>query len=449
MSATLSEPVNLRTRVLDLLARPGFKTALFFVVVIALGADFILHYGVYRINSPNVDFPSFYYGAKAAFQMGELPYSPSVWKILQKSYTEARLFPYIYPPTSLLFFYPFSLLDYQSAKVAMLALNNLLVLGFLFFFLFRVLKLRPSSYLSIVLAAYLFWFFPVVSTIKTGQINLVVLMLTCIGWFAMKEKLGPRWIAIPLAIGIALKLYPVLFVPILFFHRQYRALVVLALALLALCLVTVWVLPAGIWRDWYVHVASQGYSSTVSGLTVASTGNQSINGFLTRLFFGAHGGNLEALLPAADWVTKVVPLLASALVLIVSMAVTYLGSRRPSDDGLDLQFSLWSLALFLVAPLSWDHLLVLILPCLYVAARRVVVRREIPLAVFVALVAGLLAWQYPYDDPSFRHGLATLLISVKFMAVLALWVYFAVLNLPATSRREAPVADQTPVTAAE
>ncbi|HEX8991976.1 MAG TPA: glycosyltransferase family 87 protein [Anaerolineales bacterium] len=429
----------------DLLASPRFKEVLFFVVVIALCADFVFHYGLYRINSPNVDFPSFYYGAKAAFQMHKLPYSPAVWKVLQQSYSEARLFPYIYPPPSLLFFYPASLLDYQTAKLLMLALNNLLVLVFLFFFLFKVMKLKPSSYLALALAVYLFWFFPVVSTIKTGQINLVILMMICLAWFAMKERLGPLWVAIPLAIGITLKLYPILFIPILLFRREYKAIAVLALALLLISLVATWVLPTGIWGDWYEHVASNGYASTVSGLTVASTGNQSINGFLTRLFLGAHRGNLEALFPAPDWVTNVVPFVASGLVLLISLAVTGLGSRSHSEDVLDLQFSLWSLTLFLVAPLSWDHLLVLILPCLYVAARRVVLRREIPQALFVAVVAGLLAWQYPYDDPSFRHGLATLLISVKFFAVLSLWVYYVLLNLRGWRERESLMSVQTPV----
>lgn len=449
MASNFTKSLGLWKRLVDLLSKPKFKAVVFLVVGIALSADFVLHYGIYRVNSPNVDFPSFYYGAKAAFQMGELPYSPPVWKVLQKSYTEARLYPYIYPPPSLLFFYPLSLFDFQSAKVIMLALNNLLVLGFLLFFLFKVMKLRPSSYLALVFAVYLFWFYPVVSTIKIGQINLVVLMMICLAWFAMKDRLGALWVAIPLAIGITLKLYPILFVPILFFRREYKALVLLALALLVISSVATWVLPAGIWRDWYVHVASQGYSSTVSGLTVASTGNQSINGFLTRLFLGLHGDNPEALLPASGWVPRVVPFVASGLVLLISIAVTYLGSQNHDDEALDLQFSLWSLTLFLVAPLSWDHLLVLILPCLYVAARRVALRREIPQALFVALVAGVLALEYPFGDPSFRYGLATLLISVKFMAVLALWVYFAVLNLPARIRRESGVSDQAPVNAAE
>jgi hypothetical protein len=429
MASNLSKSLGLWKRLVDLLSRPKFKAVVFLVVGIALSFDFVLHYGIYRVNSPNVDFPSFYYGAKAAFQMGELPYSPPVWKILQKSYPEARLFPYIYPPPSLLFFYPLSLLDYQTAKVVMLALNNLLVVGFVFFFLLKVIKLRPSSYLALVLAGYIFWFSPMIYTIKTGQINLVILMLICLSWLAVKDKLGPLWVAIPLAIGISLKLYPVLFIPILLFRREYKALIILALALLFIALVATWVLPTGIWQDWYAHVASKGYASTFSGLTVASTGNQSINGFLMRLFVGVNRENVDVLLPAPDWVTRVVPYLASGSVLMASLAITYLGRRNLSEEALDLQFSLWSLVLFLVAPLSWDHLLVLLLPCLYVAARRVVMRREILQGVFVALVAVLLAWDYPYSDPAFRQGLATLLNSVKFYGVLALWVYFAALNL--------------------
>ncbi len=424
------------------LARPRFKTVVSAAVLILLAADFILHYGIYRIHSSTVDFPSFYYGAKAAFQIDKSPYSPPVWKVMQKSYTDARLFPYLYPPPSLLFFYPFSLLDFQSATLAMLILNNLLVLAFLYLFLFKVMELQLSSYLVPILAAYLYWFFPLVSTIKTGQINLVILVSICLTWLAMKRRLGPLWVALPLALGILLKLYPVVFIPLLLFRREYKALIALALILLIVSLASTWALPPGIWRDWYEHVAANGYSTMVNGMAVGSGGNQSINGLLTRLFFGGPH-RVEALLPAPPLVTRLVPYLASGLVLLVSLAVTYLSTQRSSDDSLDLQFSLWLLVLFLIAPISWDHLLVLVVPCLYIAARRMVLRREIPQAVLLAAVAVLLAWEYPYNDPAFTQGLATLLNSAKFFAVAAVWVYYAVWNLRLWQHRPGDLAPPT------
>ncbi len=427
-------------RLTGLLARPDVRTLLFFVVVIPLAADFILHYGVFRMHSPTVDFPSFYYGAKAAFQMHQIPYAPGVWKVFQKSYTVATLFPYIYPPPSLLFFYPLSWLDYASANIVMLMLNQLLILAFLALFLFGIMELRPSSLLALALAAYPFWFFPLVSTIKTGQVNLVILMSICLTWFAMKRRLGPLWIAIPLAIGTLLKLYPIVLVPILLLRKEYKALIALALMLLIASVFATWVLPSGIWGEWYRHVASSGYSSTVRSMQVGSGGNQSINGFLTRLFFGGPH-RLQALLPAPSLVTHFAPYLAAGSVLLVSLGATDLANQNSSNESLDLQFSLWSLVLFLVAPLSWDHLLVLVLPCLYLAAQRAYVQRSIPLAAFVVIAAGLLAWQYPYNDPSWNQGPATLLNSVKFFVVVALWVYYAVLTLRVSQRAKSAASE--------
>ncbi len=418
---------------------------MFFAVVILLSADFIVHYGIGRMNSPTVDFPSFYYGAKAAFEMHRPPYLPGVWKVLQQSYPSARLFPYLYPPPSLLFFYPLSQLDYLSANLAMLALNHLLFLGFLFLFLFGIMQLRPSTPLALALAAYPYWFFPLVSTLKTGQINLVVLMAICLTWFALKRRWGPLWIALPLAIGILLKLYPIVLVPILLLRRQYKALAALALILLIASLAATWVLPAGIWDAWYRRVASSGYSTMVNTMAVATSGNQSISGFLARLFFGgAH--RLDALLPVPTVVSRLAPYVAAGSVLLVSLAATYVGNRDRSDDSLHQQFSLWLLVLFLIAPISWDHLLVLVLPCLYLAAQRALVRRSIPLALFIAVAAGLLAWQFPYDDPAFRHGLATLMNSLKFFVVVALWGCYVVWNLQLGQRPKTEAPQGEPAT---
>jgi alpha-1,2-mannosyltransferase len=265
----------------------------------------------------------------------------------------------------------------------------------------------------------------------------------CLMWYAMKQKLRPVWIAIPLAIGILLKLYPILFLALPLIRKDFKTVALVGLILLGAAFLAQWVLPSGIWQDWYTHVASSGYDQTVRGLTVASTGNQSINAFFARLFFGR--GRIEALVPAPDWVSTIVPYLASGLVLLITLAVTYLGSHKASEDVvLDLQFSLWLLAMFLVAPLSWDHLLVLLLPSIYVALKWAVTRRSVAWFLLLGALSALIAWSYPYDDPAFQHGLLTLLISAKFFAVLSLWLFFVVLNLTASRAADASVADYHP-----
>lgn len=427
MDTKLLRDTSVWDRMVGLLISPTFQRIVFFAVSVVLAFDFILHYGVYRLSSANIEFPSFYYGARAAFELGLSPYRFGVWRVLQKSYTGGVLYPYIYPPPSLLFFYPLSLLDYETAKVVLLALNHLLIMVFLYLFLFRILRLRPS-YLGLVFVAYLYWYEPLIATIKNGQINLLMLMAICLTWYAMRKGVAPIWIALPLSIGIALKLYPVLFLPILFIRKEYKAIVLTALLLLGLSLVATLVLPDGVWHDWYVNVAAQGFSSSVRGLSIATTGNQSIHGFLSRLFFGLPDRRLHALLIVPQWVSHLTPYLVCGLVLLLSLWATYAGARRPFQDPLDLQFSLWCLVLILVAPLSWDHLLVVILPCLFLAVKRCLDRHAYwELVVWIGM-AILLASDYPYGNRAFNQGLPTLLNSAKFFAVLAMWVYFLVLN---------------------
>jgi len=103
--------------------------------------------------------------------------------------------------------------------------------------------------------------------------------------------------------------------------------------------------------------------------------------------------------------------------------VSLLAARRADRRLLDLEFSLYLLAMFMVGPLAWEHHLVYVLPAILVAVYRfVVVGRSKILMFLVSLSAFALAWEWPLGHPRLQHGWMTLAASVKLYGVAIIWL---------------------------
>jgi hypothetical protein len=109
---------------------------------------------------------------------------------------------------------------------------------------------------------------------------------------------------------------------------------------------------------------------------------------------------------------------------LASLAMTWRSSTDDKPETTDLQFSLWLVTMFLIAPISWDHHLLLILPAIYIAFLEAFQRKWYWSLPIVVGLAYFLAINFDFNNPAFREGWKTLLISAKLYAVLALWVFF-------------------------
>lgn len=402
------------------------RAILFFCLLAILAGINVAEFQNPKNVGETIDFPSFYYGSKLVFEDGLTPYNNSNWKLIKPEYTQGELSPFLYPPPSLLIFRPFIFFDYAAAKTIMLWLNHLLILLFVFIFFFKILKQKPQDSFLIAAVIYLYAFFPLFVTLDSGQVSLWVLLSICLTWWAAKEKAHPIWIALPLVFGIVLKFFPILLLAIFFFKREYKTITYVIILLVAVCAIATLFLPDGIWQDWYTQVGSQGYGQEVRGMPVAKPANQSINAFTARLFYGLNVRFAPLLSPPA-WAAAA-PYVLAGLVGLISVAATWwIAKIAARQDSLDLQFSIWLLAIFLVSPLSWHYHLVHLLPAVYIAVLEALKRGN---RLVMALVIGLtvfLAYNFPFNDPFFREGARTLLISSQLYAVGFLWLYLTIL----------------------
>lgn len=381
------------------------------------------------VPNPKADFAGFYWVANLVFKEHRSPYTNAAFAGARSIINETML-PFLYPPPSILVFAPLSGLSYETARLAILLINHVCILLFVYLFFFKLKAIDVSRPLrglvAAVLIAYIFRYNPIIAELFQGQIDLIVLILLCLTWYAEKTK-GRAWlVALPLSLAILLKTYPLLFVLLLVMRRRYNAaLWVLGLLLLYTAIAYV-VLPQSVWGDWFVNVfPTGGYGKVPFNLvSPAYPWNQSINGFTSRIFL--KNEFTETLLPSLA-AARVVPYLLSLVVMVITVGCSYLASRRRHGAGdlIDLEFSVYLLAMYLVAPLSWEQHLVLILPPALIAINLLFAGRQHYIAYIVVIPSlFILAYPLPLLSPGLAKGVLTLGISIKLYAVTAIWMFF-------------------------
>lgn len=427
---------------------------IFLLALAFLYLPFAYTYGAKMHAFPFVDLPSFYYGAQTAFRHHQSPYSPGALNWGAQALHQ-RVFPFLYPPPTLLLFSPLAVLPYKAAKLLVLAANHLCILGLLLLLL-RLLGLdgflRPRAdpaqqsgrartdggarevLMAVFLTVYLFLFWPVVVTLMTGQINFYVIVLLCLMWYALKKDVAPVLAAVPFALAIALKTYPILFLPVLIIKGKWRMagwtlgfLALLAAASFA-------VLPRAVWHDWLVYVLPYGgYTKTPPGLfTPSAVENQSVNAFASRLFLDPQTAIRVSPLAAKVTAYSLCAALFGAEVLLSWRLRNAQKAAKAGQDGarqggsLDMEFALFLLTMYLIAPLSWEHHLVFVLPACFLALARILsVREGVWTTLWAAGAAFLIAWPVPMENAGLESHFFHLLLSLKFFAVVALWLFFA------------------------
>jgi hypothetical protein len=405
---------------------------------------FLLIYGVYFLytstrfwNEQATDFPAYYYAAKAAFHEGSQPYNRiTLQKIAVADGIKGdEVLPFLYPPPSLILFSPFINLDYETARRSMLVINLALVL-ILLYFICRILGEKFGGPVSIVTSLYAAFFTPLAITISYGQINILVIVLICAAWYLAKKDQHPFWVALLLALAIILKLYPILLLIPFWLSKKYKTVGYTLVILAVLVVATILILPTGIWQSWYENVGSVGYGIQVLGVRTTIPSNQSIYGFLARLFYGSNK-RFAALLTLPASVTETLPYVVIGLFLSLSAVISFISRKHSSFD---IQMSFWLVISYLIAPISWHHHMMFVLPAILVTLHHLIyANKDFKILMPIILFALFWLYNYPSNSPAFRQGARILLMSVPLYLILVFWALLAFVLLRENYRQRKAV----------
>jgi alpha-1,2-mannosyltransferase len=338
-----------------------------------------------------------------------------------------HLHPYIYPPPTLLLSWPFAQIPFPAAHAVFLILSHLCYLAAIWLLLTKLTPLPASRELRDLMIGlslvYLFLFDPALVTLEIGQINLITLLFLCLALVAIRKD-APGWqIALPLSLAILWKTYPVLLLIPLVLRRRWSAVALTCLFFASYTALAAVVFEPEVWSTWWREVVPKG-GYTKDPIAVAGPWNQDINGFVTRLFLD--GPRFEGDLKH-DRLAKGIATGLAGIVFGVTTLAAFRSRHAKEPERGDFEMGAFLLMIFLVAPISWDHHLVYVLPAALLSLT-VLFRGELKRTGAIAVTAALfvIAWRVPLWEPPAAFAWSTLLISMKFYAAVALWVFFVV-----------------------
>lgn len=379
-----------------------------------------------------LDYPSFYVAARLALVEGSTPYGFGALDDYSIA-MDRWLPPFVYPPPSLLAFWPLTVFRLEHAFVLFTIVSHLCLLGTMWLILTRLISLpeqRQLRTLALCLCVgYMLLSDAVPATLNLGQINIIAGFFVCLSLTALVED-KPAWrIALPLCLAILLKTYPVLLLILLVTRGKYRA-AALTVGCYGLFVAAAAVLlPAEVWTSWRTQVlpaavVSKDEAVLFSHSNVSFVWNQSITGFFTKLFGDRTQTKAPLYLPGLA--TPVAHFFSAALMALTSWLAFRAWRRGPRIGNALDDIAAFLLMVYLVAPVSWDHHLVFVLPSAVLALTLILngaARGRTGTVLAIALC--LIAWRMNLDLPLFSKHWWTLLASLKFYAVMALWVFFA------------------------
>jgi alpha-1,2-mannosyltransferase len=399
---------------------------LLLVVFLFFYLPVVYYWGWILTRTVGFDFPSFYYAAQRAFVFGRSPYGPSAFNV-GKAVLGWKVNPYLYPPPSLIAFWPLANLSILDAQTLFLVVSHLCLLGSIWLILTKLapvpVEWRERDIVFGISLVYVLCFDAVLRTLALGQVNLIVLLFLCLTLAAMKENSSAWRIALPLSLAILLKTYPVLLLAPLLFRKRFRA-VGLTLSYFAIfTVIAALMLPESVWLDWWYRVVPNGAYAN-NAISTAFAWNQSMNGWVTRLLVSSEFSRAPLPYPAmAKTLATAFSLTVVGVTLYYSYRLSMRGEAAKAER--DDEIAAYLLMTFLIAPLSWDHHLVYVLPAAVLAIVRLAsgeAGRNMTAAVTMALF--VMAWNIPLDQQDWKDGWWTLLISIKLYSAVVLWIFF-------------------------
>jgi alpha-1,2-mannosyltransferase len=290
---------------------------------------------------------------------------------------------FTYPPLSAQLFVPLTRLRIAILE-PLVSAGNIVLLPVMLGFALRLAPLRSwltreqAVRLSLVAAAVALWLEPMWSTLRYGQIDLLIATLILAD---LSRPDASHWKGAGIGLATGLKLTPAIFVAYLLLSRRYRAASV-SLAVLAGTIAVGFLVTPGdsreFWGGAFIDPSRVG--------RIENAANQTLRGAWARVL---HSPNVQTW-----W-------LATAVIVgVVGMLLAVDAGRRGNEAQ---GFSLCALTGLLISPISWSHHWVLAIPALGLLAVEAQQRAWRVGIASVALAAAIgfshVIWWVPINHP--------------------------------------------------
>jgi len=360
------------------------------------------------------DFSNYYFGAYF-FGEGQFTadiYFPHLFNQMIADLGFQNIFANYAPNTPLLsiFFYPFTLINLQTAKLVF----NIISVSLFLYSLIRLTNFYQINDLYILLLPILFYL-PIKNDLLFGQLYMLLFFLSAEGFLSYKKKQFIK-MAVYWSFAVALKVFPFVFFFFLLFKKQWKPMIIMAVFCFGLLIVSVIVYGFDLWKFYFTEVLQRAARGEIAGAFVDNY--QSIFMFLRRVLVYDSLENPNALFN----IPKLFLACIFAIKTFLFVLAYYISKNTTKEIYL---FSYWIIAGFLISPYGSTYaFLFFIFPFLALVKQQISVRKKLILIFLIGLVSNIHLsyfsdWQFPF---SYMRFLILILFSTAFISLARSWI---------------------------
>jgi hypothetical protein len=214
---------------------------------------FIVFFIIESMHRPIEDYGGYYFGSKffldGSFNASTI-YETYAFnhKIYAEGYTNLLLCYTPFPPTTSLFFLPFTFFELYASKLIFNCLSSLLFI----FSLVRIVKyLNIPNWVYLLLP--LIFFIPIRNNIFFGQAYFILFSLLVEGYIFYKKE--SFWSAsLVWGLAIVLKIFPVICLLFLVFEKKWKQLFCIATAVFSLLIISFYFNGIEVWKTYLLEI---------------------------------------------------------------------------------------------------------------------------------------------------------------------------------------------------
>jgi alpha-1,2-mannosyltransferase len=397
------------------------------VIVLLLAGAIGLTWQLIRplvFNADIYDFNSHYLAAYAT-QHGLDPYDLDTLQVLAKELHIRKVTIYRYPPFHTMLMMPLGALPYPVADFVWRILN-LAFTALCIWLIGKTMSLEFSAKNLLVVGLIVFNYDPLIYTIAIGQVNMLILTLLMLAVFAFSRK-RTTLSGVFLGLAASSKIIPGVLLAYFFWKKNYRMVMASAVTIVTSAAIGFLALGAETTRT-FINVFMTFAQEDNSWI-----GNQSLRGFLSRLFVGDEF--VHAWYPDAS-LERNLYYLGVAIFAAFTAFVLY-RSRRTGT--FHVEFAFVFLTYFIITPTTWVHHLVWAMYPLVAIALACLDRKNLAPAIVFVIGFSLIGLTFEYRSDALWHWPQALWISTKLYGLLILYGLTAWLLLKPVSQNLAKV----------
>ncbi|MCB9422874.1 MAG: DUF2029 domain-containing protein [Ardenticatenaceae bacterium] len=245
-----------------------------------------------------------------------------------------------HPPTTLIFFAPLALLNFQYAVILWG------IISLLAFFASIYLIMNELGYLKwFFLSLGLVFWFPLWLHMRFGQFSILIFLFLTLFWLNVRKNKEFK-ASLFLALACLVKIFPLFMLLLMLLKKQWRILIY-SLFIIGIVVVALYLYYPDSIISYLTKVATEN-----DEIFRTYFGNFSFNGFVGRLFNGTSG-----IAPLFSNGSSETLIRYSGIILIILLSIVF--ALRVNN--FDLCFSIYIIAMLIVSPTTWAHSFILLL----------------------------------------------------------------------------------------